>query len=353
VVAAIDSSEGHADCGNKKEHANARQARAYGQGRGGYRGDVPAGYIPLPSKTYQGYSLLRTVPKSWRKEDMARAVAYLKQLKLYPLSQAANPPPTRFIDLADIIFDALPPYDVRFFAGLDRMVQAEPVQEKDKQMMNLLKFIGIEKGKPFRPDAKAARILALAAREARDWSDARALSVLQPYFPGKQWLTPGEPVALKTGFTFETAEYFGTDARASTYRVAFAAPKKMGAGSFYLFGYFDKAGQFLQGAKSYHLAVPPNVPIRQFWAVDVYDATTCGFIRESPRVSLCSFDETVQKNADGSVDVYLGPKAPPGKQANWIPTKAGAGFFVIFRLYGPEKPLFDKTWQLPDIEKVK
>ncbi len=138
-----------------------------------YRGDVPAGYIPLPSKTYQGYALLRTVPKSWRTEDMAKAVAYSKQLKFYPLSQAANPPPTRFIDLADIVFDGLPQYDVRFFEGLDRMVQAEPVQEKDKQMMNLLKFIGIEKGKPFKPDAKTARLLAAAAQEARDWIDVR------------------------------------------------------------------------------------------------------------------------------------------------------------------------------------
>ncbi len=316
-----------------------------------YRGSVPADYLPLPSKTYQGYALLRTVPKSWRTEDMAKAVAYLKQLKLYPLSQAANPPPTRFIDLADVLFDGLPQYDVRFFEALNRMVQAEPVQEKDKQMMNILRFIGIENGKPFNPDPKTAKILTSAVLEARDWIDVR--NPPQPYFPGKQWLTPGEPVALETGFTFETAEYFWTDARASAYRAAFAAPKKMGAGSFYLFGGFDEAGQLLSGANRYHLTVPPNVPVRQFWALDVYDVVTAAFIRESPRVSLCSFDETVHKNANGSVDIYLGPKAPQGKEANWIPTKSGAGFFLIFRLYGPEKPLFDKTWQLPDIEKIK
>ncbi len=175
----------------------------------------------------------------------------------------------------------------------------------------------------------------------------------KPYFPGKQWLTPGEPVALETGFTFETAEYFATDVRASAYRMAFAAPKKLGAGSFYLFGQFDKAGQLLNGTNSYHLTVPPNVPIRQFWALDVYDSVTAAFIRDSPRVSLSSLDETVQKNADGSVDVYLGPKAPAGKGANWIPTKGGARFFLIFRLYGPENSLFDKSWQLPDLERVK
>jgi len=303
-----------------------------------YQGQAPAGYIPLPSKTYQGYALLRTVPKSWRTEDMASAVAYLKRVKLYALSEAAHPAPTRFIDLADIVFDGLPQYDARFFEALDRMVQTEPVQEKDK---------------PFKPDAKAARILAAAAREARDWVDARTLAAPQFYYPGKRWLTPGEPVGIKTGFTFDAGDYFATDTRASAYLAAFAAPKKLGAGSFYLFGSFDKAGQLLTGANGYHLTVPPNVPIRQFWALDVYDNATAAFIRESPRVSLCSFDQTVQKNADGSVDVFLGPKAPQGKEANWIPTKAGGGFFLIFRFYGPEKPLFDKTWQLPDIERVK
>jgi len=314
---------------------------------------VPAGHIPLPLKTWQGYALLRTVPKTWRAEELAKAVAYSKQLKLYPLSQASNPPPTRFVDLTDVVFDGLPHYDVRFFESLDRMVQIEPVQEKDKQMMNLLKYIGIEKGKPFRPDAETAGILASAVREARDWVDARTLVAPQVYFPGKRWFTPGEPASLKTGFTFDAGDYFATDTRASAYLIGFAAPKKMGAGTFYLFGSFDKEGGLLTGANHYRLNVPPNVPIRQFWALDVYDVATGAFIRESPRVSLCSFDESVQKNADGSVDIYLGPEAPTGKEANWIPTKAGGGYFLIFRLYGPEKPLFDKTWQLPDVKKVK
>jgi len=52
------------------------------------------------------------------------------------------------------------------------------------------------------------------------------------------------------------------------------------------------------------------------------------------------------------VDVYFGPKAPVGKEANWVPTSATGQFEVLFRLYGPEKPLFDKTWKLPDIEKI-
>ena len=59
-----------------------------------------------------------------------------------------------------------------------------------------------------------------------------------------------------------------------------------------------------------------------------------------------------EKNADGSVDVWFGPKAPEGKEANWVPTDPDGKFEVLFRLYGPEKPLFDKTWNLPDIERI-
>jgi hypothetical protein len=33
--------------------------------------------------------------------------------------------------------------------------------------------------------------------------------------------------------------------------------------------------------------------------------------------------------------------------------QGGRDFELLFRLYGPEKALFDKTWVLPDAEKVK
>ena len=59
----------------------------------------------------------------------------------------------------------------------------------------------------------------------------------------------------------------------------------------------------------------------------------------------------MKANEDGSVDVYFAPKAPQGLASNWIPT--GEDFFLLFRLYGPDKPLFDKTWTLVDVEKVK
>jgi len=60
----------------------------------------------------------------------------------------------------------------------------------------------------------------------------------------------------------------------------------------------------------------------------------------------------LSKNADGSVDIYFGAKSPEGKESNWVPTSAARKFEVLFRFYGPEKALFEKTWKLPDIEEV-
>ena len=64
-------------------------------------------------------------------------------------------------------------------------------------------------------------------------------------------------------------------------------------------------------------------------------------------------DFVVVVNADKSVDVYFGPKAPAGKENNWVQTMPGKGWSVIFRLYSPLKPWFDKTWRPGEIELVK
>ena len=76
---------------------------------------VPDGYIVLPSLTYKGYALLRSILRSGSDADLAKAVEYGKRIKLYPLSQAANPPPTTYVDARGVLYDATIPYDVRFF----------------------------------------------------------------------------------------------------------------------------------------------------------------------------------------------------------------------------------------------
>src|SRR4029453_17805955 len=144
------------------------------QGEGGrylilppdYKDTVLGDYIAMPSDSYEGYALLRSIPKSGSDADVATAVAYGKRIKLYPLSQAAKPPATTFVDVVDVVYDSTIPYDLRFFESLNRIVQAEPWLERDKAMIDQLKSIGIEKGNPFNPDPRTQEVLNGAAGEA-------------------------------------------------------------------------------------------------------------------------------------------------------------------------------------------
>jgi hypothetical protein len=331
------------------------------KGRGGkylilppdYKATRPAGYIPLPSDTYEGYALLRSIPKSGSAADVAKAVAYGKRIKLYPLSQAATPPATVFVDVVDIVYDSTIPYDLRFFESLNRIVHAEPSLERDKAMIDQLKSIGIEKSKPFRPDPKTQDILNEVAREAHAWLVARyEASISSPYHEGSHWAVPGSRELLEGQATFfAKPDVYPVDDRGVAYSFAYFSPKHLGAGSFYLLTIADKDGRLLDGATTYRLTVPAKAPVTQYWSATVYDRDTHAPIRNALWPSRSSQTPGLQTNADGTVDVYFGPKAPAGRESNWVPTNIGGGFEVLFRFYGPEKPLFDKTWRLPDINK--
>ncbi|HEX7159091.1 MAG TPA: DUF1254 domain-containing protein, partial [Edaphobacter sp.] len=320
----------------------------------GYKRKVPTGYIALRSDTYQGYALLRSIPKSGSESDVAKAVAYGKRIKLYPLSQGANPPPTTFIDVVDIVYDANITYDLRFFDSLNGIVQAEPWLERDKAMIDQLKSIGIEKGKPFKPDAKTQNLLSDAASEAHAWLVARyEESLSSPYYEGGHWALPGSLELLEGQATFfAKPDVYPVDARGVTFSYAYFTPKHLGAGSSYLLTIADKNGSVLDGSATYRLTVPANAPVKQYWSATVYNRATHAPIRNARWPSRSSQTPGLQKNANGSVDVYFGPKAPAGKESNWVPTSTDGGFEVLFRFYGPEKPLFDKTWKLSDIEKT-
>lgn len=316
-----------------------------------YSAAVPAGYIALPSNNYGGYALLRSILKSGSDADIAKAVAYGKRIKVYPLTDAANPPPTVFTDVIDVVYDSTIPYDVRFFQALDRVVQTEPWLQRDKVMIDILKSIGIEKGKPFNPDAETSGILTSAAREAHALLEIRYEGMFKPYFDISRWALPAMPDYLKASSNgFSDPEAYPVDSRGLAFTFAFFTPKHLGQGQSYLMTLKDKVGQSLDGCKTYRLTVPPNAPVSQYWSATVYDRATHGLIRDMPRSGRGSQSPGLQKNPDGSVDIFFGPKAPTGKDTNWVPTRPSGQFEVLFRLYGPEKAYADKTWKLPDIE---
>jgi hypothetical protein len=314
---------------------------------------VPDGYIALPSPNYHGYALLRSILRSGSDADVANAVAYAKRIKLYPLSQAANPPPTTFVDAIDVVYDSTIPYDLRYFQSLDRVVQMEPWLARDKLMIDMLRSIGIEKGKPFNPDTQTQDVLNSAAREARALLEIRYEGMFKPYFDISRWALPAMPDYLKASSNgFSDPDAYPVDSRGLAFTFAFFTPKHLGQGQSYLMTLKDREGQNLDGGKSYRLAVPPNAPVSQYWSATVYDRATHGLIRNMTRSGRGSQSPGLQKNSDGSVDIYFGPTAPAGKEANWVPTNPSGQFEVLFRLYGPEKAFADKTWKLPDIERV-
>ncbi len=320
-----------------------------------YKQKPPAGYIVLPSDTYRGYALLRSILKSGSAADVEKAVAYGKRIKVYPLSQAAKPAPTRFIDSADMLFEAAIPYSARFFEALDRQVQAEPWLTRDKAMIDQLKSIGIERGKPFVVSDAMRSILNGAAEEAHAWLEMKyEEAYATPFFEGGRWGLPVTPEYLASApKNYSAPDSYPIDSRGVVFSIAFFTAKNLGTGQFYLMTIKDKDGQDLDGGHVYRLTVPAKAPVTQYWSATAYDRATHTLIRDMSRPGRSSQSPELQKNADGSVDLWFGPAAPEGKESNWIPTKSGGRFEVLFRFYGPEKALFDKAWKLPDIEEVK
>jgi len=130
--------------------------------------------------------------------------------------------------------------------------------------------------------------------------------------------------------------------------------KMVGAGSQYAYTERDATGCYFDGTKTYRLHLPPNIPVKDFWSLVVYSPQTRSFLQtdqQFPSVSSQKADLAV--NPDTSVDVYFSPEPPAGKEANWVQTIPGKGWWIILRLYAPLEPWFDKTWQPDEIELVE
>ena len=168
-----------------------------------------------------------------------------------------------------------------------------------------------------------------------------------------RWAVPAMPELIKAGSSgYVETDIYPVDARCLTYAIGYIGIKRLGTAQIYLISGKDKDGDALSGAETYRLHVPANVPTKQYWSATVYDRKTHALIKNVSRSSRASNATEVQKNADSSVDIYFSAKAPQGKESNWVPTDPNGKFEVLFRMYGPEKPLFEKTWKLGDIEKV-
>ncbi len=322
----------------------------------GYKGAVPKGYFVSRPATFGNWIIARGFLVNG---SAATAVESAKKyLKIYPLSQAAHPPVTNFINVSGKYFNTIHSMDYSFFEEVNKVVQEEPNEAMDPETLGLLASIGIEKGKTFAPDERMKKILTEAAAVGN--ATARALTVRSRnpafyLFPNSAWGTPfigGSYLFESNGVRlFDPRTMFFFSATGITPAMSIA---KVGIGSQYAVAFIDSKKQALDGSKNYAIHLPPGIPARDFWSLVIYDMQTRSLLQTDQQFpSVGSQKKGIIINGDSSVDVYFGPTAPAGKEANWVQTVPGKSWFVILRLYGPLQPWFDKTWKPGEVEETK
>jgi len=308
-------------------------------------------YFVAKSTSYVNFIVLRGFLVDG-KPDAATAM-YKGGFKIYPLAQAGNPPKMEFISGSKKAFNTIHANNYEFFEELHTVIEREPVEMLDPELRGQFAAIGIQKGKPFAPDARMKKILTEAAAIANATSRAILFRPRQEgsyLYPNSAWNTcfvDWSHEFLKDGGAggrnLDSRTSFFYQATVNTPAMVMKMP---GLGSQYAVAATDKDGNYLDGSKNYTLHIPANPPAKDFWSVVVYDPQTRSELQTSqPFPSKNNKRDRLIINADGSVDLYYGPKAPAGKEANWTQTVPGKGWYVLFRLYGPLEPWFDKTWR--------
>jgi hypothetical protein len=322
----------------------------------GYTGDVPGGYFVFKSATYGNWFATRGFLVNG---DPKPAVEnFKKHLRIYPLAQAAQPPETKFINVSGHAHNTIHANDYRFYEEINELVQEEPPAAIDAETLGLLAAIGIEKGKPFAPDARMKHILS----EAAAVGNATARAILYANRDKEIFLYPNS--SWEVGFLGGSHEFLRNGARlldARTRMFYYATgitpamvAKMVGTGSQYLINSRDAQGHYFDGGKHYKLRLPANPPVKTFWSIVLYDTQTRSLLQtDEPFPSISSQKKGIQTNADGSVDVYFGPTAPAGKASNWVQTVSGKRWNTVLRLYSPLEPFFDKTWRPGEIELMQ
>jgi len=321
----------------------------------GYTEPVSDDYIKIKSPSYRLAFAFRSVPGP--EATTAQAHEYAQTLKMYYLSELPNPKPTKFIDPSNERYSTLPFYDERWFEELYAIVSVEEGLPRDKVMMGMLTSLGIQKGKPYNPDAATKQAMRQAAIDAYFYMQQRSLHPNDPsriWWPDKHWYN-GLYSDEHLEFSYEYADRIALDDRADRYFSGTYYPKKIGLqpATQYLFALADENGDELQAGKTYSFTMPAEVPVKQFWSLIVYDVETWAFIYNPfERAGLSSFDlPTMQKNSDGSVTLYFGPQPLDGLENNWIPTE-GNRPLPVARFYGGTEEFWGKSWEMPDLKLV-
>ena len=361
----------------------------------GYEGTLPQGQFNIAhSRTLHGVWFARAFLENGN--DPKPVVARIKQFtKVYPYNPggAGTPiaeflagkarlgpikpaPATVFHEGSNKAMNTLPPNDWTYFEMLNEVVQEEPATALDPELMGPIAAIGIVKGKPFAPDERMKKILTEALQVANATSRSLFLNPRDRswyYYGAGNW----QNMLFVTGYEFETpipmitregvkpfpaSGYRQLDAReAFFYGVTGITPamamRLPGIGSQYVWAMLDSKGNYFDGAKTYKVVLPRDIPAAKFWSFTLYDTMTRSMLdtpQRFPRVGSQSYPfPAAEQDADGSTTVYFAPRQPDGvKRGNWIQTMPGKGFFPMLRLYSPLEPFFSKQWRPGEVELV-
>jgi hypothetical protein len=329
----------------------------------GYKGDVPDGYYVLKSRTYCVWNFMRGYVRGSvnNPADVKKAADNIKNnLKVYPLAKKANPPKMQFTNMSGKFYNTIPPNDFSFYESLNAIIQEEPIEFICPEMRGQIAAIGIVKGKLFNPTGRMRRILTEAVAIGNAYARANTVFPRDPghrFYPetGSEWVMAfpdKDAFFLKDGIRrMDGRLWMHYNAVCVTPAMAGIKP---GLGSDYGIAGLDSEHKPLYGSKTYKLHLPPNVPVKDNWSLTIYDPQTrCMLQTDQPFAGLNSLSGSVKKNRDGSIDIYFAPKAPKGKESNWIQTIPGKSWFIILRMYGPLEPWLDKTWRPSELELVK
>jgi hypothetical protein len=323
----------------------------------GYEGDVPDGYHVYQSRTYGVWFLVRGFLVEG---DPGPAVQNFKQgLRIYPLTKVDNPPAMEFINVSGKYHNTIHANNFQFFEEINTLIQEEHDDSISRETRGRLAQLGIIKGRPFEPDERLRNILneaaLIGATLARSMS-FRSRNDINYFYPDddKTWFSAfavGNHEFLVDNWLFHDARtMFHYNATGITPAMAIAMP---GIGSAYAAAATDSDGEWLDGSHTYKLTLPPNPPAKDFWSVVAYDTQTRSMLQTDQQFpSVNNQPGGAESNADGSIDIYLGPEAPAGKERNWVQTIPGKSVWIILRLYGPLEPWFEKTWRPGSIVKI-
>jgi hypothetical protein len=322
----------------------------------GHKGKAPDGYFVQKPPTFRNWMFLRGSTKDGIKAGVENITA---KLRIYPLDKADAPPKMDFVDVSGKAYNTLPPNDFSFYQQLDAVIQEEPIGSLDPERRGLAAAIGIVKGQAFNPDPRMRQLLdeavAIGNATARTIVWRPRVAGARIYGKDSQWVM---------AYADKDVFFLKDGARNLDARTMFHYPytgispamavSKPGIGSDYGIAFLDSQQQAMDGAKTYKLTLPKDVPVKDFWAVTVYDSQTRSQIQTDQQFpTLGSKAKGLQKNPDGSYDIFFGPKAPPGKESNWLQTIPGDGWFAALRMYGPLEAWIKQTWRPGEIELVK